>query len=88
MGLRHIVKREFTTRSFVALFIVAFLCGVLVKSLVKDSLTIGFDDYTLARSPTLELNQIQKELIQKGGTLATGENNTLFKGESCSEAKE
>ena len=67
------------------LFILALGTGAGIKSLVNDSLTMGFDDYRLSRSKsTIDLNILQKELIQRGGSLATSLEG-VPQGEVCAE---
>lgn len=76
--------RERSSRGLAALFILAVFVGVVTKSLLHDSLTIGFDDYKLSRSEKIiDLNQLQKELIRNGGSLAAPE--TVPRGEVCAE---
>ncbi len=71
-------------QNIVALFFLAVVCGFFIKTSVHDSLTIGFDDYRLStKKDVVDLNLLQKELIQQGGSFATGERPTL-QGESCS----
>lgn len=78
-------KNVFSPRALAILFIVAFIVGVGVKSLLNNVLTIGYEDYTLKGSENaLDLNLIQKNLIEKGEALAVGENVTPS-GEVCSE---
>lgn len=83
-----ILKREYTPRGLALLFLVATAFGFLTKSLVHDSWTMGFDDYRLSENRiTLDLNLLQKELLAKGGTLATSKTETP-RGDSCSEKTE
>lgn len=85
---KNLLHREYASRDLALLFLVALLTGALVKSIVNDTLTIGFDDYKLSRSPNVvDLNILQKELIQNGGTLATSK-EPVPRGESCSEEGE
>lgn len=82
------LHREYSPRDLALLFIVALLLGAFVKSIVNDTLTIGFDDYKLSRSEKIvDLNVLQKELIKNGGTLATSE-TPAPRGESCGEEGE
>lgn len=58
---------------------------MLIKALVNDRLTIGFDDYRLSRARNIiDLNALQKEVIRSGGTLATTEKSRPL-GKSCAE---
>lgn len=83
--LVSLVHHEYTPRGLALLFITALCMGALVKSIVHDTLTIGYDDYTLSRDPTiLDLNVIQKQLIRSGGSLAT-DSQDIPRGPSCSE---
>jgi len=70
-------------QNIVVLFFFAVLSGFLIKTLVHDSLTMGFDDYRLTtKNDAIDLNLLQKELIQQGGSFATSERPAL-QGESC-----
>lgn len=83
-----LLHREYSSRDLALLFLLALLTGAAVKSWVNDWLTIGFDDYKLSRNENLvDLNILQKELVEKGGTLATSE-EPAPRGESCSEEGE
>jgi hypothetical protein len=83
-----LLHREYTPRDLALLFLLALFAGAAVKSLVNDRLTIGFDDYKLSRSENIvDLNLLQKELIENGGTLATSE-EPAPRGESCPEEGE
>lgn len=78
-------KREYSRKGLVLLFLVALALGAFIKSFANNSLTMGFDDYKLSRSEKIvDLNRLQKELIQNGGTLATSE--PAPRGEVCTEA--
>lgn len=73
--------KSIVSRGFLALFIGAFLLGAGIKVLVRDVVTIGYDDYTLPQQDTLtDLNILEKELIQKG----TPKHEPLPRGETCS----
>lgn len=70
-------------QNIVVLFFLAIVCGFLIKTSIHDSLTIGFDDYRLTiKKDTVDLNLLQKELIQQGGSFAISERPVL-QGESC-----
>lgn len=79
-----LLTREYSSRDLALLFLLALLCGASIKSLVNDTLTIGFDDYTLSRNQGLvDLNALEKRLINNGGTVATA-TAAPPKGEVCS----
>lgn len=81
---REYFGHERSSRGLVALFILAVFVGAVTKSLLNDSLTMGFDDYKLSRSEKIvDLNRLQEELIRNGGSLAAPE--TVPKGEACVE---
>lgn len=68
---RFVVRREYTKRDLVALFILAAILGAGLKSIATETITIGFNDYTLAPEETLyDLNAVQQKLIDGGGTIA------------------
>jgi len=70
-------------QNIAVLLFLAVLSGFFIKTLVHDSLTMGFDDYRLmTKKDTVDLNLLQKELIQQGGSFATSERPAL-RGESC-----
>lgn len=76
-------SHHFTARSLVLLFVVAFSTGFFIKTVVHDSLTIGYDDYRLTRMPVIDLNAVQKELIRDGGSSATQESTP--RGQVCDD---
>ena len=77
--------REYTPRGLALLFLLAAALGFATKSLLRDSLTIGYDDYRLSDSRlTVDLNRLQQELLSRGGSLSTDE-APLPKGDSCSD---
>jgi hypothetical protein len=83
--LDELLTREYTSRDLAILFLIALLCGALIKTIVNDSLTIGFDDYKLSRNKNIvDLNVLEKKLITDGGTVATAGAVTP-RGETCSE---
>lgn len=80
---QNLLKREYTPRGLAFLFIGALCIGAFVKTLVHDPLTMGYDDYQLSRDQNLlDLDRIQRDIIEQGGTLATSE-NTAPKGATC-----
>lgn len=79
-----ILKREYSPRGLAILFLLSLCVGVLTKSLLNDSLTIGHDDYTLARPEKItDLNLLEKSLIENPQTFADAP--AVPKGESCAE---
>lgn len=81
------LQREYSPRGLTFIFIAALLLGALAKSLANDSLTIGHDDYKLARpEKIIDLNLLEKSLIQKKGDAP--EIPTTPKGESCAPEKQ
>lgn len=85
--LAAVKEREYTPRGLMILFFLALCVGGLTKSLLHNTLTIGFDDYKLAKTKTaIDLNILQKDLIKNGGTLATS-GEALPQGQSCKEAE-
>lgn len=68
---RLVVRREYTRNDLIALFILAVILGAGLKAVATDTITIGFDDYTLPPEETLyDLNALQQKFIDEGGTLA------------------
>jgi hypothetical protein len=66
---RVVVRQDCTKRDLIALFILAVILGAGIKSVATETITIGFDDYTLAPEETLyDLNAVQQKLIDEGGT--------------------
>lgn len=66
---RLVVRREYTRNDLIALFILAVILGAGLKAVAADTITIGFDDYTLPPEETLyDLNAVQQRLIDEGGT--------------------
>lgn len=85
--LGQLLHREYSLTILAFFFVTAFLVGFGVKSFVNDRYTIGFDDYRLSKGAVLDLNILQKELIRKGGSLATATKQTP-RGKSCSSLEE
>ncbi len=84
---QYFSTRQYSSRTLTFLFLLALGAGVLIKSLVNDSLTIGFDDYRLSRGENrVNLNTLEKELIQNGGSEATKQAATP--GETCAESEQ
>lgn len=84
-GARHFLSRERTHQELIILFLVAAVLGFSLKSLVRDSLTIGFDDYRLRdNSRLVDLNLLQKEVLKNDSALAT-KKTVVARGEACSE---
>ncbi len=68
---RFIVRREYTKRDLIVLFILAIILGAGLKTIATGIVTIGFEDYTLVSKETLyDLNAVQQKLIDEGGSLA------------------
>ena len=66
---RIILRREYTRYDLIALFIVAAVIGGGAKALAVQTVTIGFEDYTLASAETpYDLNALEQKLIDAGGT--------------------
>lgn len=80
-----IQRRTYIPRDLAILFLLSLCVGFLVKSLLHDTLTIGFDDYTLAKANTVvDLNALQKDLIKNGGSLAAS-GEAPPQGQTCRE---
>ncbi|MBP9728316.1 MAG: hypothetical protein KBD27_02980 [Candidatus Moranbacteria bacterium] len=70
-----------TSQNVTIIFIMAFVVGIGAKTLVRDSITIGYDDYTLPEPDTVvDLNTLEKELIKNGTT----EREPVPQGDTCS----
>lgn len=66
----------------VGLFVLALIAGLGIKSLARESITIGFDDYKLASSAnTLDLNAVQKRVLSGAGEVPAG----APEGAQCTE---
>lgn len=80
---RLVIRGEYAKRDLVILFMVAFFVGVGMKTAATQTITIGFDDYTLPPKETLlDLNDIQKKVIENGGVLRESD---VASGGVCSE---
>ena len=70
---RLVVRGEYAKRDFIVLFIAAVLLGIAFKSVATETITIGFEDYTLAPEGTLyDLNVMQKNLIERDSIPVSG----------------
>lgn len=82
---RNFLSRKRTHQELMLLFLVAAVFGFTLKSLVRDSITIGFDDYRLVENSRLvDLNLLQKEVLENDGALAT-KKTVAASGATCSE---
>lgn len=81
---KFVIRGEYTKRSLIVLFILAFSIGVAIKTIAVQSITIGFEDYTLAPRETLyDINLLQQKIIDRGDILSR---NSVPKGGVCSES--
>lgn len=81
---RCIVRSEYTSRDLALLFIVAILIGASIKSIATDTITMGFDDYTLApEGVSIDLNTVQKQVLSEGGSLTLS--RSIPAGGVCSQ---
>lgn len=65
------------------IFMVALLAGMGLKTIARDSITIGFEDYKLARNGNIiDLNAVQKRVLS-GEAADLGEQ--ALTGEQCTE---
>ncbi|OGI14121.1 MAG: hypothetical protein A3E38_02165 [Candidatus Moranbacteria bacterium RIFCSPHIGHO2_12_FULL_54_9] len=70
---RLVTRGEYTKRDLIILFILAILLGIALKSAAVQTITIGYDDYTLRHQGTLyDLNAIQRKLTDEGGAFVSG----------------
>lgn len=82
---RPILPREYSPQGLALLFLLALSVGAMTKALLNDSLTIGHDDYLLARPDQIvDLNLLEKSLIRENGM--TSDQRAAPKGESCAES--
>lgn len=80
---RLVVQSEYTRRDLVVLFIVAFLVGYGLKTAASQTITIGFEDYTLpSKERLLNMNAVQKKVTENGNAFI--ENDAISAG-VCSE---
>lgn len=78
------VGQEHSSRSRVIIFLCALCIGVFTKAVLNDFITIGHDDYKLARPEGIvDLNLLEKTMIRKGST--GNDTRSVPKGESCAE---
>lgn len=76
-----------TRRDFLVIFVIALCLGASVKMLARDTVTIGYSDYTLPRDTAIvNLNLLEKELIRNGGSRISKE--PVPTGEVCSDTRE
>lgn len=80
---RLVTHGEYTKRDLAVLFIVAFFAGIGSKAVATQTITIGFEDYTLPPKETLlNLNDVQKKMIENGSAFIE---NDAIQGGVCSE---
>lgn len=80
---RLVIQGEYTRRDLGVLFIVAFFVGYGLKIAASQTITIGFEDYTLpSKERLLNMNAVQKKVTENGGAFT--ENDVVSAG-VCSE---
>lgn len=80
---RTVTNQAYTKRWFITLFIVAMLVGAGLKAVATQTITIGFDDYTLASNNTLyDFNVLQRQLIEQNPLFAPRD---IIAGKMCTE---
>lgn len=78
------MQRDLDPTAVILLFSVAVVFGIGLKLLFGSFVTIGYEDYRLAEDrPNMSLNELQKRLIDQGGSLAYEPTQTA--GPSCSD---
>lgn len=83
---RVVSQRELSWHDYVAIFIFALCLGATIKILVRDTLTIGYNDYTLPHDTVLiDFNHLESTLITQNG-LTSGATPAPT-GETCSESE-
>lgn len=84
---QFLTQRVNARRDFLIIFIVALCLGATAKMLVRDTMTIGYSDYTLPRDTAIvDLNLLEKELVRNGGSRSPTE--PVPTGEVCSDTGE
>lgn len=82
-GCAGLLVRDYSVRDLIVIFVVAACLGAGFKFVAEETITIGFDDYTLASKKTFyDLNALQQKIIDEGGSLAV---STRGQGGSCSQ---
>lgn len=67
----HFFSQDRTRTAVSLLFVSAFIVGVSLKLLFGAFITIGHDDYRIKHNqPNVQLNTLQKNLLERGGSLA------------------
>lgn len=85
---RALLRWNLSQKKLIFLFIIAFFLGFSVKSLVHESLTIGYDDYRLVRNTSiLDLNLVQQETLRDNQSLSS-QKITIEPGASCSDTQD
>lgn len=80
------VSKDLTPRVVTGLFFLAFAIGMGLKLWFGLWITIGYEDYHLTHAPkTLNLNALQKNFIEQGGSLAYELKDTS--GPSCPDSQ-
>ena len=68
---RIIIRRQYTTRDLIMFFILAMMLGAGIKAVAAETVTIGFEDYTLAPAATLyDLNALEQRFIDEGTAIS------------------
>lgn len=70
--------RDLTFERRVFLFVFAFCLGAVAKIIAVETITMGYQDYTLVSSVVrYDLNAVQQEVLHEGGSMALSPTDTV-----------
>ena len=77
------LRFDYTLKDFFLVLSFGVLLGAGIKTATNETFTIGYEDYKVSHLENIyKMNDIQKTLLENGGSLAVTQNPS---GEMCTE---
>ena len=77
------IRLDYTAKDFFLVLSFGILIGAGIKTATSATFTIGYEDYKVSHLENIyKMNDIQKTLLENGGSLAVTQNPS---GEMCTE---
>lgn len=85
-GYSAFLRREYSRRDFVILFLIGISIGIIGKTISSDRVTVGYQDYTLSNSVGMyNLNAVERVVMEKASAASTAAPLDPTVGGSCTE---